>query len=232
MNTMTKGGRLRRLAGAVPLSRKAVAVSSGVAAVALVAGLAVTGANFVDFANLNLGNGSDDSGIGSTGRFDIAVVTANGTIEQADGPNGFTWDIPNSANLVPGHEISTDIPVFNNSRNFGADTTVTMLLRNGDGRVDDQTPNIISFLRFTAEDEDGAILFEDVTWDQANGALGVLEARAAEPLTQGDTYVAGAADSATVVTLTVEFLDVPGVENVNGGQSAVALRFDAESVTP
>jgi hypothetical protein len=170
-------------------------------------------------------------GIGFPHRFDIALVTADGTVRQAETPQGVDWEVPGAYDLVPGHSITTTIPVFNNTPTLSSDTSFEVVLRNTDGTVAAGVPNITPHLRFTAE-VDGTVLFTDVTWDQARGELGVLAPRGSDALADGDVYSAGPDETEQELTLTVTYLDEAGVELLNGGQSALAVRFDGESVTP
>lgn len=198
------------------------------AGVLAMAAMAVTSAAATDFARLNI---VGDSLIESP-QFDIGVVRDNGTVEQADTEAGFDWAVAGAADLVPGKSVATTIPVFNNTSNLKADTNFKIVLRNGDGTVGAGIPNILPFLRFTATDEGGKAIFSDVPWDQAKGALGVLEPRWGAILNQGDTYTRAADGSAKKLNLKITYLDGPGVENYNGGQAAIALHFDATSVAP
>lgn len=193
----------------------------------LLAAVGISSAAYTDLANLNLGA----DGVGLAGRFDLAVVLPDGSVEQADVPDGYDWDVPDAASLVPGHEVTTVIPVFNNTELLRADTTFELVLR-GDGAVGDGIPNIAPLLRFTATDAAGQTLFSDVPWDQAAGSLGVLAARGSDSLAEGDAYEPGAPGSETSVTLTIAYPDAPGVEDYNGGQAAVSVRFHATSVAP
>lgn len=190
--------------------------------------VALSGASHVDQANLNLASG----GIGFPHRFDIGVVLPDGTVEQADTDAGVDWVVPRAHELVPGHSVTTAIPVFNNTPTLGADTTFEIVPRGADGAVGPQIPNITPVLRFTARTADGTVLFSDVGWQDARGALGVLTSRADDALVAGAAYVPGTAGSEETVTLTIEYPDVPGVEELNGGQSALAVRFHATSVAP
>lgn len=217
---MTRRGFGRRILGGM----------SSVGAVVLVAAVAtvtVSAAAYYDQANLNL----TGDGIGSNNRFDIAVVLPDGTIVQADHPDGFDWAVPDAEELVPGHEVVTDIPVFNNSAGLGADVTLAVKVRNGDGSVG-TAPNITGLLRFTAKLSDGTVLFADATLAGATASVGVLAKRGTEPLDEGDAYTPGDVGSEEVITLIVEYPNVTGVEDYNGGQSALALHLDAESVAP
>jgi len=205
--------------------RRRLAVSAGVL---LLAGTLVSSAAFVDQATLNLGGG----GIGFPYTFDIGAVLPDGTVEQADTDAGYDWVVDGAQTLVPGGSVSTTVPVFNNTPTLAADTTVEVVLRNGDGTVAAGIPNITPFLRFSATDQAGTALFTDVTWDAARATLGLLAPRGAAELSAGDAYTAGQVGSEGAVTLTIDYLDVPGVEAFNGGQAALALRFDATSVAP
>lgn len=193
-----------------------------------IAAAAVTSAVSTDFARLNIVGDA----LVETPRFDIGVVRENGTVEQADTEAGFDWAVAGAADLVPGKSVATTIPVFNNTSNLKADTTFKIVLRNGDGKVAAGVPNILPFLRFDASDEAGNVLFSNVTWDQANGSLGVLEPRWGAVLNQGDAYTPAADGSAKKLKLTIKYVDGPGVENFNGGQTAIAVHFDASSVSP
>lgn len=198
------------------------------AGVLLAATMAGTSAAMTDFARLNI---IGDSLIESP-EFDIGVVRDNGTVEQADTAAGFDWAVAGAAALVPGKSVATTIPVFNNTSNLKADTTFKIVLRNGDGTVAAGIPNILPYLRFTATDEGGKAIFSNVPWDQAKGALGVLEPRWGAVLNQGDRYTRAADGAEKKLNLTITYLDAPGVENYNGGQAAIAVHFDATSVAP
>lgn len=187
-----------------------------------------TSAAAYDFANLNIVG----EALIETPRFDIGVVRDSGTVEQADTEAGFDWAVAGAADLIPGKSVVTMIPVFNNTSVFKADTSFKIILRNGDGAVAAGVPNILPFLRFTAADEAGKVLFTNVTWDQAKGSLGVLEPRRGAVLNQGDAYTPGADGSAKKLKLTITYVDGPDVEKYNGGQTALAVRFDAVSVAP
>lgn len=217
-----------RAAGAHRTLRRRLAAVAilAVAGGAVVFASGVTSAAYNDQANLNM---AGDAGLGYAGRFEIGVVLPNGTVEQADGPSGYPWAVPGAAALVPGHDLVTQIPVFNNTAGLLATTTMTVIARNGDGAVSTTVPNITPFLRFTAVTGRGAVLFSDATLADAHASLGSLAARSVAPLAQGDAYTAGASGSSTTITLTIRYLDAPGVEALNGGQSAMAVRFDAVS---
>lgn len=204
-----------------------IGLSLAAGVILLATGGMVTAAAYSDQANMNLGA----EGIGFPYRFDIALVSADGTVRQADTPQGVDWEVPGADDLVPGHSVTTTIPVFNNTPTLSSDTSFEVVLRNTDGTVAAGIPNITPHLRFTAE-VDGTALFTDVTWDQARGELGVLAPRGSDALAGGDAYSAGPAGTERELTLTVTYVDEAGVELLNGGQSALAVRFDGESVTP
>lgn len=206
-------------------TRLRAALAAGTAL--LLGAVATSSAAYVDQANLNLG-----ARIGSPDRFDIGLVLPDGTVAQADTDAGVDWVVAGAEDLVPGHAVTTEIPVFANTPVLGADTTVEVVLRGADGAVAPDVPNITPALRFTAWTSDGAVLFSDVGWADARGSLGVLAARGGDPLAEGEAYAAGSPGSAETVTLTVAYPDAPGVEDLNGGRSALALRFDATSVRP
>ncbi len=52
----------------------------------LAAGALTTAAAFTDFANLNLGNGTNDSGVGGNNRFNIQVVGTDANGNPVPGP--------------------------------------------------------------------------------------------------------------------------------------------------
>lgn len=187
-----------------------------------------TVAAFTDFANLNLGNGTEGSGIGNPDKFDIAVVLPTNVIEQADTAAGYDWEVAGADKLTPGGSVTTTIPVFNNTPSYGGKTDFAIELLNGDGSIG-SAPNIVQFLRFTAK-VDGATVFTDVTWDQAQGTLGVLAARGGAALATGATYSVGDAGSAKTIELTIKYLDDPATVNFNGGLAALRLHLGAESV--
>lgn len=219
MNRILQGWTIPRA------GRFKLVLAAGVLAAATVAG---TSAAATDFARLNFVGES----LVESPRFDIGVVRDNGTVEQADKDGGFDWAVSGATDLVPGKSVATTIPVFNNTSNLKADTSFQIALRNGDGRVSAGVPNILPFLRFSATDEANKVIFTDVTWDQAKGALGVLEPRWGAVLKQGDQFSPAADGSLKKLNLTIKYVDGPGVENYNGGQTAIAVRFDAVSAAP
>lgn len=213
---------------AIVQSTRPLLIAGGALVVGVgVAIASITMAAYNDQANLNLG----ENGIGFADRFDIGVVLPDGTVEQADDPDGTNWVVTGADTLAPGHSVTTSIPVFNNTTTLNADTTFEIVLMNSDGSVNASTPNITPHLRFTAE-IDGTTVFSDVAWSDAHGVLGELAARDDAALAEGDLYTAGADDSEQSLSLTITYLDEPGVEALNGGQAALSVRFNAQSVKP
>ncbi|GMA29089.1 hypothetical protein [Arenivirga flava] len=199
---------------------------TGVAVLGLLVLLAAgtTGAAHTDGARLGLGG----AGIGPSERFDIGLVS-QGRALQADLPSGAPWAVPGAGELVPGRTITTELPVFNNTPRLLADTAIAIVAR--EGGTGDGVPDITPFLRFTATLASGAVLFEDAVLADASGSLGALAPRGAPPLDGGEAFTPGEPGSLDTITLSIEYLDEPGVEALNGGQSALSLRFDAGSVT-
>lgn len=206
-------------------TRLRVALAAGTAV--LLGAVATSSAAYVDRANLNLA-----ARVGSPDRFDIGLVLADGTVAQGDTDAGVDWAVAGAEDLVPGHAVTTEIPVFVNTPALAADTTVEIVLRGTDGAVAPDVPNITPALRFTGRTSDGTVLFADVAWAEARGSLGVLAARGGDALAAGEAYAAGAAGSAETLTLTVAYPDAPGVEDLNGGRAALSVRFNATSVRP
>ena len=206
-------------------TKKRAILAAGGAAV--LCGTAITAAAFTDFASLNLGNGAG-GGIGSTSTFDIAVVE-EGKVRQADTQDGLDWKIGGSDALVPGGSITTTIPVFNNSPKVKSALDLAVELQGDEGAVAGK-PNITKFLRFTAT-VDGTALFENATWDEAKGAIAEIAPRGADPLAEGDDYVAGEQGSAIDVEFRIDYLDEPETVDFNGGQSAIGLKLTGTSVS-
>ncbi len=205
--------------------RRPGSLRAGIAGIGLVVLMSAgaTAAGYTDEAALGLG------GIGSTERFDIGVVS-QGTALQADLPTGAPWAVTGADALVPGRTITTEVPVFNNTSRLLADATLSIVAR--DGGVGSGVPDITPHLRFTATLADDSILFEDAELAEASGGIGALAARGTVPLAGGDPFTPGAPGSLDTITLSIEYLDEPGVEALNGGQSALSLRLDASSVAP
>lgn len=211
-----------------PLDRRRPgAIRAGLAGFGLIllVPMGLTVAAYSDEAALGLGS----AGIGSEDRFDIGLVS-QGSVLQADPPTGAPWTVTGASELVPGRTITTEVPVFNNTPRLLADTTLTVVAR--DGGVGGGVPDITPHLRFTATSADGGVLFEDAPLTDASGSIGALAARGSAALDAGASFVPGAAGSLETVTLSIEYLDEPGVEALNGGQAAISLRFDATSATP
>ncbi|WP_157993015.1 hypothetical protein [Leucobacter luti] len=209
-------------------ARAALAVGSllGVAALA-------TTAAFTDFANINLGSGGE--GIGSSSKFDIAVVDTDDTVLQADTEAGVDWVIPGADSFVPGRTLTTTIPVFNNSKTITGDLSVVVEAI-GDGSIG-TSPNIMKFLKFSATDTStGTVLFGDpadptagVDLASAEAEIADVAARGADSLAEGDAYVSGANGSEHTIELQVHFTDEPETADYNGGQAALRVHIDAQS---
>lgn len=187
-------------------------------------GIGATGASFTDLANAGLG-----SGLGSPDPFDIAVVDGQGRVLQAGGPDGAEWAIPGADELLPGHAVTTAVTVFNNSPRLPAELELSIVPRTGGTQVSPSVPDITPHLRFTATLPDGTVLFEDVALAGATAALPALDRSDRAAQAEAAIHEPAATASSTAVTLTIDYLDEPGVESLNGGQSALALRFDATS---
>ncbi|QRY39610.1 hypothetical protein JVX92_08590 [Microbacterium hominis] len=93
----------------------------------------VTAATFTDFANLNPGNGTDDSGIGGDNRFNIQVVGTDadgnpvaGTWQEANTEAGVTINVPGSQPITPGDTVSVAIPFRNESPALSADISFSL----------------------------------------------------------------------------------------------------------
>ncbi|UTX53809.1 hypothetical protein [Leucobacter aridicollis] len=207
-----------------------VALAGGVL---LGGGALLTWATYSDFANVNLGGGGE--GIGSSSKFDIALVDADGTVQQADDDAGIDWPIPNAESFVPGRTISAAVPVFNNSKTYTGELSLVVEAI-GDGAVG-SAPNITKFIRFSAVDSDsGDVIFGDpeapqdgVPLAQAAAAVGELAARGADALEQGDAYVAGAAGAERTIEVFLHYVDAAETADYNGGQTALRVRFAAQS---
>lgn len=170
MSTTTSHGRKRMYLAAGSLV--------GVAAL-------VTAASFTDFANLNLGNGSDDSGIGGNNRFNIQVVGTDaagnpvvGTWQEAATAEGVDIAVPGADVITPGDTVSVSIPFRNESPVLTADMAFS--LQDRAGSTSDAT--IADALRYTVS-LDGTALVTDATQaavadldlgDLASGEEGVL----------------------------------------------------------
>ncbi|MBL3700212.1 hypothetical protein [Leucobacter luti] len=202
-----------RLAG-----RKRVVIAGGsLLAVALLA----TAAAFTDYANLNLGNGTDDTGIGGDNRFNIQVVGTDtsgvpvpGTWQEANTVEGVNIAVPGASSITPGDTVSVDIPFRNESPLLSAD--IGFKLQDRPGYTSD--PEIRNVLRYTVA-LNGTTVASNQTQDQVN-ALNL------------GTYLAGAEST---LGLSVSLPD-QGSEAANnalqGKTSYVQAHFSAESVTP
>ncbi|SDQ49859.1 hypothetical protein [Leucobacter chromiiresistens] len=182
----------------------------------------VTAAAFSDFANLNLGNGTDGGGIGGTeSRFNIQVVGTDdagvpvaGTWQEADTPEGVNIAIPGADLITPGDTISVEIPFRNESPRLGADINFSLQDRPG----------------FTSDDAMASALRYSVALGDTVIADGVTQAEVAD-LDLG-VYESGAEG---VLKVSVALPDQGSADANNalqGQTSYVQANFDATSVQP
>ncbi|MBP6685530.1 MAG: hypothetical protein KA158_08915 [Leucobacter sp.] len=120
----------------------------------LAIGALITAAAFTDFANLNLGNGTKDSGIGGNNEFNIEVVGTDssgnpvpGTWQDANTIEGVDINVPGADSITPGETVSVDIPFRNASPKLTAD--IQFDLQDRPGKTSD--PAIAAALRYTVE---------------------------------------------------------------------------------
>ncbi|MEB4616638.1 hypothetical protein [Leucobacter sp. M11] len=198
--------------------RKRLVLAGG--ALLAVAALA-TAAAFTDFANLNLGNGTDDSGIGGDNRFNIQVVGTDaagnpvpGTWQEANTPEGVNINVPGASTLTPGDSVSVEIPFQNESPVLSADVSFT--LQDRPGKVSD--PVLRDLLRYTVT-LDGTVIAGNQTQDQVEDLnLGLYPKQ-----------------TDSVLGLSITLPDQGSEESNNALQekvSYVQAHFDASSVTP
>lgn len=181
----------------------------------------LTAAAFTDFANLNIGNGNDGSGLGGNNRFNIQVVGTNaagdpvpGTWQEADTEAGVNINVPGAELITPGDSVSVSIPFRNESPVLSADLSFS--LQDGPGKTSD--PAMASALRYTVK-VDGTTVANHAT------------AAAVHELNLG-TYVKGASG---VLDLSIELPDQGSVAANNALQSKVSFvqaHFDGASVQP
>lgn len=131
----------------------------------LAAGALTTAAAFTDFANLNLGNGTNDSGVGGNNRFNIQVVGTDangnpvpGTWQEANTAEGVNINVPGADLLTPGDTVSVDIPFPNESPALSADMAFS--LQDRPGRT--SGAEIATALRYTVS-LNGTALVTNVT---------------------------------------------------------------------
>lgn len=211
-------------------------ITAGVVATALaVLGTTSTMSALTDTAALNLGQG----GIGSDVPFGIVTVHPDGTVHHA--PPGAAAAVPLTGDdaFVPGRSLSVDLGVANNSPGVAAQVTMTIGPSDaaGTGQVG-SAPNITPFIRVTIVDTStGQLLLggsasdpsQGVPVDAANAVIGRLGARGAAPLTDGDTWAPGAADSRRDLTIVLYYVDTPETSAYNGGATALEVVFDGSS---
>lgn len=197
--------------------RKRVLIAAG--SLLGIAALAVAAA-FTDFANLNLGNGTDGGIGGGDNTFNIQVVGTDengvpvpGTWQEADVVEGVDIALLGADTITPGDTISVDIPVLNDSPKLAAD--VNLSLGDVPGRVSDS--DYAEQLRYTIT-VDGAAVISNAK-QSAVSNLDLVE------LTAG-------ADSTVGVAITLLDQGSSEANNALQGKTAhVQAQFTAESVS-
>lgn len=187
----------------------------------LAVGALITAAAFTDFANLNIGNGTDDSGVGGNNRFNIQVVGTDsagnpvpGTWQEANTEEGVNVNVPGADIIMPGETVSVDIPFRNESPRLAAE--IQFALQDRPGKV--SGAEIAAALRYTVA-LDGTALVSDAT--QAS----------VKALDLG-TYLT---EEEGTLTLSISLPDQGSQEANNalqGQVSFVQAHFDASSVKP
>ncbi len=217
---------MRRHPGAAVPARRRLATLA-VFALVLVAGTVATAAAFTDSAHLNL----DSEGIGSGDPFEIVLVSAGGIAFDAEPGTPMPVDVPARDALVPGRTVQAEIRVATNHPQLAADVLATIA-----GEPVAGTPDITPYLRLTVLGAGGEVLLGTGPDDPQDGVplgatadLGVLAARGAAPVEDGQPWTAGAAGSDTTLTVLVHYLDDPATTALNGGQAHLTVRFDATS---
>ncbi|KXC06627.1 MULTISPECIES: hypothetical protein [Microbacterium] len=185
-----------------------------------VAGL-ITAAAFTDYANLNLGNGTDDGIGGENARFNIQVVGTDdagvpvpGTWQEANTPEGVNIAVPGADLITPGDTISVDIPFRNESPALSAD--IAFSLQDRPGYVSDA--QIAEALRYSVLVDGVAIVTDATQAVVADLDLGL--------------YTSGQ-DGVLTVSITLPDQGSNDANNALQGQiSYVQAHFDAASVQP
>ncbi|AUG30985.1 MULTISPECIES: hypothetical protein [Microbacterium] len=181
----------------------------------------VTAAAFTDFANLNLGNGTDDSGIGGNNRFNIQVVGTDadgnpvaGTWQEADTEAGVNINVPGSQLITPGDTISVAIPFRNESPALSAD--ISFSLQDRPGYTSD--PAMVAALRYTIT-LDGT----DIVTDATQATVDDLDL---------GTYLTGEQGTLEVAITLPDQGSAADNNALQGQVSYVQAHFDAISVQP
>ncbi|QTX03319.1 hypothetical protein [Agromyces archimandritae] len=211
-----------------PAGKKRLIIAGGAV---LAAGALATAAAFTDIANLNLGGGTEDSGIGGNNRFNIQVVGTDtagdpvpGTWQEADTAEGVDIRVPGADVLYPGAApVTVDIPFKNDSPVLSAaidldivSSTPAGVTRSAEEQAADAL--IAAGLRYTVA-VDNDVLASGVPYSDI------------DDLDLG-TYEAG---SGGELTLTIELpgQGSPAADNaLQGGIFWAQAHFDAASVTP
>jgi predicted ribosomally synthesized peptide with SipW-like signal peptide len=194
----------------------------------LVGGIATgTAAYFTDNAKVSIG--AANSGAISVPSFSLGMTDDENQVVLSSDTSALNVAVPGGNKMIPGTNATSQFVIFNNSESHDAAVTFSVEPV-GDGSVATK-PNILRFLRFSATDHLGNVLFENATIADAKGSAVVLEARGRPAIPAGSPYIAGADGSWQGIYLKVEYLDDPETVNYNGGQSAFQLVFDGVSET-
>ena len=187
----------------------------------LAVGALATAAAFTDFANLNLGNGADDSGVGGNNRFNIQVIGTDaagnpvpGTWQEADTDAGVNINVPGADLITPGETVSVAIPFRNESPVLSA--AIDFGLQDRPGKVSD--PEMAAALRYTVELNGAAILTNATQAAVANLNLG--------------NYTTGTQGELAVKIALPDQGSAAANNALQGKVSYVQAHFDAASVTP
>lgn len=181
----------------------------------------LTAAAFTDFANLNLGNGTNDSGVGGNNRFNIQVVGTDaaglplpGTWQEANTAAGVNIKVPGADLITPGDTVSVEIPFRNESPALSA--AINFSLQDRAGFT--SSPELVSALRYTIT-LDGVAIVTNVPQSAVSALnLGTLVA--------GDDAVLG-------VSINLPDQGSATANNaLQGKVSYVQAHFDASSVKP
>lgn len=199
--------------------RKRIIVAGG--ALLAAAGL-VTAAAFTDFANLNLGGGTDDSGVGGNNRLNLQVVNTDadgnpipGEWQEADTDAGVSINVPGSQLITPGDTVSVDIPFRNESPALNA--KISFSLQDRPGKTSD--PAITAALRYTVKLGSDPALVTNAT----QAAVSALDL---------GTYAPGQEQTLTVSISLPDQGSASANNALQGEVSYVQAHFDAVSVQP
>lgn len=215
-----------------------VAVIAALGVIALLMGAVFTAAALRDTAWLGFGS---DGAIGGNTRFQVGIVTdptivdgqvTEGVVSMLDDPDAIDWAVSGADGFVPGKTLKMQVPVFNDSQSFFADTRVAVESRG------QQTKDISDYLTISARDlATGDALFTDQYLSQlakTPGEFALAPRGDAGEHRDGDAYVPGPDGAATIIEFEVHYAETSadGEENtasLNGGKSLLRIVFDATS---